>query len=86
MVRYYSHVTISVTEFKAKCLQLLKDLEEDREPIEITRRGKVVARVVPIVSGGAPGGKAWERLRGTGRLLGKPEAGVLAESDFEAAR
>ena len=79
-------MTITVTEFKAKCLRLLRNVETEGETIEITRRGKVVARVVPAVTAAGSHKKPWERLRGSGRLLAKPEEGVLAESDFEATR
>ncbi|MCS7048162.1 MAG: type II toxin-antitoxin system Phd/YefM family antitoxin [Verrucomicrobiae bacterium] len=79
-------MTISVTEFKSKCLQLLKELETQQEPIEITRGGKVVARIVPAGSLVQTSLKPWQRLRGTGRLLSKPQEGVLKQADFEAAR
>lgn len=38
--------TLSASEFKAKCLQILDRL--DREGIVVTKRGKPVARVLPI--------------------------------------
>jgi prevent-host-death family protein len=41
------HITMPVSEFKAKCLQLLKDVETKGDRIVITKRGKPVAEVVP---------------------------------------
>ncbi|HSI87443.1 MAG TPA: type II toxin-antitoxin system Phd/YefM family antitoxin [Pyrinomonadaceae bacterium] len=38
--------TISATEFKAKCLQIFDQL--DAEGIVVEKRGKPVARVIPI--------------------------------------
>ena len=38
---------VAVTEFKAKCTKLFRTVEQDNETIEITRRGKVIAVVVP---------------------------------------
>ena len=38
---------IGVTEFKAKCLRILDELERTREPITVTKRGRVVAVVNP---------------------------------------
>lgn len=35
-------------EFKAKCLAVLSDVQKSRRSIVITKRGKPVARVVPI--------------------------------------
>jgi prevent-host-death family protein len=39
--------TIKAGEFKAKCLALLDEVAETGETIEITKRGKVVARLGP---------------------------------------
>jgi prevent-host-death family protein len=41
--------TIAATEFKAKCLDLLDRVEATREPIIVTKRGRAVAQVIPIV-------------------------------------
>jgi prevent-host-death family protein len=38
---------ISISEFKAKCLALLKQVGKTKRPIRITRRGIPVAEVVP---------------------------------------
>ena len=38
--------TITVTEFKAKCLQLLDNL--DSQGLIVTKRGRPVARVLPV--------------------------------------
>ena len=40
--------TISATEFKAKCLALLDEVAETKETLVVTKRGKPVARVVPV--------------------------------------
>ena|SRR3989442_3804062 len=39
---------ISASEFKAKCLRILEDL--DPQGIVITKRGQPIARVIPVVS------------------------------------
>jgi prevent-host-death family protein len=38
---------IAISEFKAKCLALLDQVEKTKKPIRVTRRGKVVAEVYP---------------------------------------
>jgi prevent-host-death family protein len=38
---------VSVSEFKAKCLALLSQVQKTRKPLRITRFGKPVAEVVP---------------------------------------
>lgn len=40
--------TIPAGEFKAKCLKLLDEVAETREPLVITKFGKPVAKLVPI--------------------------------------
>lgn len=39
---------ISATEFKAKCLKLIDEVAQTHDPIVVTKRGKPVAKVVPI--------------------------------------
>lgn len=39
---------IGAGDFKAKCLQLLDAVAVRREPLIITKRGKPVARLVPM--------------------------------------
>ena len=38
---------ISVTEFRAQCLELIRQVESGGEVVEITRHGKLVARLTP---------------------------------------
>lgn len=40
--------TITATEFKAKCLQILDEVHETGEVVRVTKHGKVVARVGPV--------------------------------------
>ncbi len=39
---------IAAGEFKAKCLALLDEVQQKREEIIVTKRGKPVARLVPV--------------------------------------
>jgi prevent-host-death family protein len=39
---------IPAGEFKAKCLQVIDDVQRLRMPIVITKRGKPVAKLVPL--------------------------------------
>jgi len=55
--------TISVTQFKARCLGIFETLHESSEDIVVTKHGKPVARVVPASD--APGPSSWRSLRGT---------------------
>jgi len=76
---------VSVTEFKAHCLDVIRQVEQEGTTVELTRHGRVVARLVPTPQT-SKGVAPWLRLRGRGRLIGVPEAGVLDVSDFNALR
>ncbi len=39
---------IGAGDFKAKCLQLLDDVAEQRSTLIITKRGKPIAKLVPV--------------------------------------
>lgn len=58
---------VLISEFKAKCIGLLKNVQKTREPIVITLRGEPIARVEPIaprdkrVLGGL---KGWIEIKG----------------------
>lgn len=73
---YYDHgrvsmeATIGAGDFKAKCLQLLDDVAAHREPLIITKRGKPVAKLIPMPPD-AP-------------LFGALAGSVLAEKDIIA--
>ena len=41
---------VAISEFKAKCLSLLAEVNKTRTPLRVTRRGKPVADVVPASS------------------------------------
>ena len=50
---YYSHIMevdleIKAAEFKAKCLQLMDDVQKNHEEIVITKHGKPIAKLVPV--------------------------------------
>jgi len=77
---------ISVTEFRASCLKLIRRVEIGGEPVDIKRRGKVVARLTPAPTPGKPIPRAWEVLRGSGELKAEPEESVIDEREFEASR
>jgi antitoxin (DNA-binding transcriptional repressor) of toxin-antitoxin stability system len=77
---------ISVTQFRARCLKLIHNVEAGGESVDIKRRGKVVARLSPPLTTGERSLKPWERLRGSGRLSAEPSESVLDEHDFEASR
>ncbi len=59
---------IAAAAFKAQCLKLLDDVAATGRPLTITKRGRPVARLVPI-----PGPQA---------LFGAMKGSVLAQRDI----
>ncbi len=59
--------TVLISEFKAKCIQMLKDVKKTKRPIVVTLRGEPMVRVEPIapsdkcVLGGL---KGWIEIKG----------------------
>ena len=67
-------ITMPVSEFKAKCLRLLEDVETNGDRIVITKRGRPLARVERI---NAPK----LRLRGTWKGLVEVKGDIVHFSD-----
>jgi prevent-host-death family protein len=88
MAIYTSQMDISLTDFKHRCLEIIRGVEKTGKPVAITRRGKVVARLQPSADiGGSDRLKPWEQLRAVGgRLLAQPGESVLHDSELEALR
>lgn len=42
--------TLNATEFKAKCLRFLDEVAEHGNTLVITKRGRPIAKVIPITS------------------------------------
>jgi prevent-host-death family protein len=59
-------IAVSATEFKAKCLDLLDQVSRGEiEELEVTKRGHVVARLVPPLSPPASLAEWHGTMRGT---------------------
>lgn len=74
-------MTITATEFKAKCLALIDEVQEKGGELLISKHGRPVARLVP-----AGAEKPWLVLRGKGRFTGDAFAPVVDEKDIETLR
>ena len=55
--------TVAISELKAHCLRLVDEVAQRRRELIITKRGKPIARVVPLEE--LPDDEALQRLRGT---------------------
>jgi prevent-host-death family protein len=58
---------IPAGEFKAKCLKLLDEVQQQRRQIVITKRGKPIARLAPLIEEQPD---IFGRMKGTGEILG----------------
>ena len=58
---------IAAGEFKAKCLHLLDEVHQSRKEIVITKRGRAVARLLPVDEELLP---VFGRMRGSAEILG----------------
>lgn len=87
MAIYTSKMDISITEFKHRCLEIVRRVEKTGRPVTIRRRGKAVAQLEPSPSPLTAGTKPWEQLRALGgQLKTGPGESVLRDEDFEALR
>lgn len=79
---------ISVTDFKAQCLELIRKVEKSGKAVTIRRHGRVVARLEPAPAiPGAERLKPWERVRALGAKSDiTPGEGAWKDEDFEALR
>jgi prevent-host-death family protein len=75
---------VAISEFKAKCLALLAQVEKTKTPIRITRRGRAVAEVVPAtpVRSADWMGSMKDRIQ----ILGDILSPASDESDWEVLR
>jgi len=74
---------VTATEFKAKISALIDQVNESGEPVIITRRGRLVAR---LAADGDAEAKPWLRLRGTARWMGDPLKPSIGESEVESRK
>jgi prevent-host-death family protein len=68
--------TMIVSEFKAKCIGVLKLVEETGESLVITRRGRPVAEIEPIAKAG---GRNLGSQRGYMKINGDIVRGEFAD-------
>lgn len=77
--------TISISEFKARCLAILETVRRTRKPILVTRFGKPVAEVVPPSQPDREDG--WLGcMRESGRVVGDIVSPLGKDEDWESLR
>ena len=72
--------SIGVTEFKARCLEVLEEVRQSGRAVTVTRSGKAVARIEP------PAVRAKKRklgaMRGTATIVGDIVGPISTEADW----
>ena len=75
--------TIPAAKFKAGCLKIMDEVREGREPVLITKKGKPVARLVPVDE---PARDVFGCLSGELEIAGDIVAPVVAPSAWKGSR
>lgn len=76
---------VSISEFKAKCLALLEQVNKTKKPLRITRHGKPVAEVTPPTA--VADRAAWiGSMKGKMEILGDIIPPAADEGEWEVLR
>lgn len=75
---------IAAGEFKAKCLKLMEEVARTREPVIVTKRGKPIAKLVPVED--KPRQKWFGYMAGTVTIHGDIVAPVTDDEEWNAAK
>lgn len=72
---------VAISEFKAKCLSMLKQVQKTKRPIRITKFGQPLAEVIPV---SPQGNRSWiGSLKGKLKVTGDIVSPVFEESDWK---
>ena len=75
--------TMRAGEFKARCLKVMDQVGATREPVIITKRGRPVAKLVPVEK---RGDGIFGSLEGVVEIVGDIESPVVAPEEWGAHR
>lgn len=68
--------TMAISNFKARCIAVLKDAQRSHEPLLVTHRGHPMARIEPVYDNPPP--RKFGALKGRMRI-----AGDIVHTSFE---
>jgi len=72
-----SWMEIGISEFKAKCMNLVEQVAKTKHPLRITKHGRVIAQVVPASS--APKADFLDSLKGTLTINGDIVGSIVSD-------
>ena len=76
---------IAASEFKAKCLAILDEVYKTRKPVRITKRGKVIAELMPP-SPPKDRKSLLGRMKGRGEIVGDIVSPATDPEEWEVLR
>jgi prevent-host-death family protein len=76
--------TMPAGQFKARCLRVMEEVKKYRTPVVITKKGKPVAKLVPVDAEGD--NQIFGCGIGTGKIVGDVEAPVFPPNAWNAMR
>jgi antitoxin (DNA-binding transcriptional repressor) of toxin-antitoxin stability system len=71
---------VSSTQFRAQCLELIRQVKAGGDEVRIRRHGRVVARLSPHPGHTLGRKQPWQALHGSGQLQVAPEDCVFSDS------
>jgi prevent-host-death family protein len=75
---------VAISEFKAKCLSILDQVQKTKKPVRVTRFGKPVVEVMPASMNARAD---WiGSMKGTFEILGDIVSPASDEQDWEVLR
>jgi prevent-host-death family protein len=74
--------TMAAGEFKAKCLAVMDEVQAKRTTVVVTKNGKPVAQMVPIIDEKARD-PIFGFFRGKGRIVGDILEPIYTEKEYE---
>ena len=72
----FSMKSVSISEFKAKCIAILHEVNQSGEPVTVTKRGKPIAKIEPFE---ATGKTRVVKNHGSMTILGE-----IVQADFDS--
>lgn len=75
---------VAISEFKAKCLSLIDQVDKTKQPLRIMRRGKVVAELFP--PGPEIDGNWLGSMKGRMEILGDIVSPAAGPDEWEVLR
>jgi antitoxin (DNA-binding transcriptional repressor) of toxin-antitoxin stability system len=74
--------TITISQFKATCLAILARVKRTRQPILVTRKGEVIAQILPPPLPEKP--QSWlGSFRSTGKIVGDIISPAIEPQEWE---